>query len=500
MSIRIAIAGISHESLTFSPIPVGLEDFGVLRGEEILNAGGGGILEILGCPGLTETVRKLRVEPVPILVATSTAPGGWIAQDTYLRLRGDILDGLSRAGRLDGVCLLMHGGMLVENMWSGETDLVRSVRAAVGRDVLVSARLDLHANITEEFANKTDLWAAFRTAPHRDGRETLERALSMLAHCVRSDRQPRPVFIRLPMLLQGEKAMTDAEPMRHLLAMASALEERPGILNAQVLVGFAWMDAPHAGSSVVVIADGREHLAEARQAAAQLAQAMWDRREQFTFGQEVAATVDEAIEAAEAAPESTVFLTDSGDNVTAGAPGDGTYFLSRLLAKGVPDAVFAGIADAEAARICLARGLGATVDVSLGGKMDRAHGDPLRVRGLVEHVHRPDPASGQASIVTLRVRGVRILLADRRKAWTTLVDFTQAGIDPLGHKIVVVKLGYLFPELRDIAPREILVLSPGCADMDLTRLPYKYATRPVFPLDNDFDWAPVITNIHGSVE
>jgi hypothetical protein len=47
------------------------------------------------------------------------------------------------------------------------------------------------------------------------------------------------------------------------------------------------------------------------------------------------------------------------------------------------------------------------------------------------------------------------------------------------------------PELRAIAPREILTLSPGYADMDLTRLPFRHVSRPMYPLDQDFSWAPV---------
>jgi len=53
-----------------------------------------------------------------------------------------------------------------------------------------------------------------------------------------------------------------------------------------------------------------------------LAGAMWDCRRAFVYDQEVAPTIDNAIDCARSAPESTVFLTDSGDNVTAGAPGD----------------------------------------------------------------------------------------------------------------------------------------------------------------------------------
>jgi microcystin degradation protein MlrC len=299
------------------------------------------------------------------------------------------------------------------------------------------------------------------------------------------------------LLLPGEKATTDVEPMKSLLAMVAEIERQPGILTAELFVGFGWADAAHAGSSVVVIAEDEAHLPIARREAKRLAQTMWDQRHNFTFDQEVASSVDEAIDLALAASESTVFIADSGDNPTAGTPGDVSYFLARLLAKEVPDAILAGIPDKAAAQICFEQGLGATVTVSLGGKLDTEHSDPVTVTGIVEHLYQPGPDPKEAALVRLRVGGVRILVTDRRKYFSTLADFQKAGVEPLAHKIVVVKLGYLMPELRDAAPREILALSPGYSDMDFTRLPYKYVTRPIFPLDREFEWRPLITNIAG---
>jgi microcystin degradation protein MlrC len=283
--------------------------------------------------------------------------------------------------------------------------------------------------------------------------------------------------------------------MKTLIAMVKEIEKQPGILHAEVMVGFGWGDAPHAGSSVVVTAEDEAHLPLARIEAKRLAQMMWDRREDFTFDQEVAPSVDEAIDRALDAPESTVFVTDSGDNPTAGAPGDTPYFLSRLLVKDVPDAVLASMPDAEAARICFEAGEGATVSLSLGGKMDAAHGDPVEVTGTVEHLYRPEVGVKEAAMATVRVGGVHVIVTDIRKAFIYLDDFRKAGVEPLEHKLVVVKLGYLMPELRDAAPREILAISPGYADMDLTRLPYRYVTRPIFPLDKDFEWRPRICNV-----
>jgi microcystin degradation protein MlrC len=491
--MRIAIAGVGHETMNFSPISAGAEDFDVWREDEIL-----------AYPTIGDSVEQLQFEPVPILIANTRVPSGWVEEETYLDFRQEILAGLERAGTVDGVCLVLHGAMLVENIWSGETDLVRSIRALVGQDVLIAAMLDMHATLTEEFANKVDTWTGYRTAPHRDIDETLKRAFSLLTQSLRSGERPQPAFVRLPLLLQGEKATSRAEPMQGLLAMARQIQERPGILNAEVLVGNGWADSPHAGASVAVVAQDTEHLPLARCEAKRLAQAMWDARQAFTFDMEVCDSVDKAIQRALDAPEATVFLSDSGDNHTAGTPGDATYFLSRLLDMNVPDAVLASIPDAQAATACFEAGVGAEVRLSLGAKMDTIHGNPVEVAATVEHLY--DPASREepgpaglreAAMVTVRVGGVRIVVTDLRKAFMVMEDFAKAGVDPLAHKIVVVKLGYLMPELRDAAPREILVLSPGYADMELTRLPYAYVTRPIFPLDRGFDWHPLISNVVG---
>ena len=505
--MRIAIAGISHEALNTSPLLTKMEHFQVWRGQDLLQGenqfspyAAGASTGAVARPKyatLADMMQDLGAEPVPILHANGLAPSGTVEQGTYLQLRDEIIDGIQQAGQLDGICLILHGALLVENIWSGETDLVRSIRAVVGNDVLISARFDLHGNLTEEFANKTDIWTVYRTAPHRDAPQTLERAMTLLAHCIRGGHRPRPVFIRVPLLLPGEKATTDVEPMKSLLALVAEIGQQPGILTAEILVGFGWADAAHSASSVVVIAEDEPHLPHARRQAKRLAQAMWDQRHNFTFDQEVASSADEAIELALSAEESCVFIADSGDNPTAGTPGDVPHFLSRLLAKEVPDAIVAGIPDSAAAGICFEAGVGATVTLSLGGKLDTEHGAPVEVTGIVEHLYQAGPDAKDAAIATVRVGGVRILIADRRTYFSTLNDFRKAGVEPLDHKIVVVKLGYLMPELRDAAPREILALTPGYSDMDFTRLPNRYVTRPIFPLDEEFAWSPVITNVAG---
>lgn len=484
--MRIAIAGISHEALTFSPLTVGLDGFRVRRGQAVLDHLAERVS--LDYPG---------VELVPTLVASSVLPSGLVEQATYLQLRDEIVARLREAGPLDGICLILHGAMLVEHIWSGETDLVREIRAAVGYGPLLAIRFDMHANLTPELASKADLWTGFRTAPHRDINEAFTRTLDLLIRAVRSGRRPRPVFVPIPLLLAGEQAMTDFEPMRSLLGRVAAIERRPGILTADYLVGFGWADAPHSGSNVVVVAEDDAHLPAARDAARELAAAVWEARGQFSFAQEVAPSVDAAIERALAAPEPCVFISDAGDNTTAGATGDVPVFLERLLAHGARDAVIVSLLDPESARQCLEAGVGATVALRLGGKIDRVHGTPVPVTAVIERIYRPAENPQESAIVTIRVDGVRVVLTDRRRFFVRLADFALAGIDPLAHRIVVVKLGYLMPELYDIAPRSILTFSPGCSGLDFRALPYRYVTRPILPLDDEFPWQPAVANTAG---
>jgi microcystin degradation protein MlrC len=195
--------------------------------------------------------------------------------------------------------------------------------------------------------------------------------------------------------------------------------------------------------------------------------------------------VDEAIRRAMDATERPVYLSDSGDNVTAGGAGDIPLFAQRLLDLGAQNAVVAGLADPRAVGQCAAAGIGAEVSLSMGGELDRAHGTPLSMRGRVLHLGGTPP-----STAAVRVGGVTIILAADRRAFTDRAGMAAAGVDPMAQKIIVVKLGYLFPDLYDHAPRAIMALSPGATDLRLDRLPYHRMIRPIYPLDGDLAWEP----------
>ena len=466
--LRIAMGGIRHETNSFSPILTGYRDFNMKRGEAILS------------DELRQIAHRHKAALYPTFVA-GAMPNGLVRQAAYERLKTELLAELQATLPLDGVYLDLHGAMEVEAVGDGEGDLVTAVRRLIGPETLISVSLDLHGNISPTLVDQADILTAFRTAPHRDYEETRQRALALLGRALQEGLKPEAVLIKPPILLSGEAAVTERDPAQTLYARLPEIAQIPGIMDASLLIGCAWTDSVYTSTSVIVIAERNRTLA--RQEAAKLAQMIWNQRQDFDFGVETA-PVDEAIRRAMTAVERPVFISDSGDNVTAGAAGDIPYLAERLLALNAETAVVAGLTDAAAVQHCAAAGLGQIVTLSIGGKLDPANGQPLAVRGQVMHL------ASEAGLAVVRVEGVSLILTEERRAFTTRASIAAAGLDPMQQQVVVVKLGYLFPDLIDHVPRAIMALSPGATSLQLETLPYQHLSRPIFPLDPDLAWAP----------
>ncbi len=467
--MRIAIGGIATECCTFSPLLNELEYFQVRRGDELL----------AGYPFL----KQFDAEYIPTLQARAI-PGGSVAASAYQTLKGEFLELLRAAGDLDGLYLDMHGAMNVEGMDDAEGDWIEAAREIVGMDCMISASFDLHANISQREIDNLDMLTTFRTAPHVDVEETREKAFTMLMTCLEQGTRPQMAYIPVPVVLPGEKTSTEWEPGLSLYAPLPEIDKTPGLMDASVFVGYVWADEPRAHATIVVTGtDGAVIHAEA----VKLAQAFWDIRQDFRFGVP-AGEIDECIQWALDAPEQPVFISDSGDNPTAGGVGDTPLFLGRLLALKVPDAVVASIADAAAVTTCYEAGVGAEVSVSLGGKLDPIHAQPLAVTGMVKFLHETADESDRQAV--LQVDNVQVIITQRRRPYHHIADFERLGINPYDHKIVVVKVGYLVPELKAAAQKAFMALSDGAVNQAIERLPFKRIQRPMYPLDADMEWAP----------
>lgn len=490
---RIGIAGISIESSTFSPHLSGDEAFTIRTGDELLGY----------YPFLDEGA-ELRAAAtwVPIHHGRSL-PGGAVRPETYQRMKKAILTGIAETQPFDGFLLDIHGAMSVVGMVDAEGDLASAVREALGPDVLVSASMDLHGNVSRELLDAVDLITCYRMAPHEDAMNTKERAVHNLLTRLRSTdgadalaRRPWKAWRQVPLLLPGEKTSTRLEPARGIYAQVAEVAELPGVVDAALWVGYAWADEPRCQAAVVVTGDEKETVARE---AERLSRLYWDARDDFIFVGPTA-TLDGALHAALSEGAARPFvISDSGDNPTAGGAGDVSWTLGELLThselrESGRCVIHASIFDPAAVAQAVRAGVGATVTLDVGGRVDANPSGPVTITGEVHSLTDGDPYAGTQAVI--RRGSVHAIITERRKPFHTLQDFRMLGLEPTTADVVIVKIGYLEPELHEMAADWILALTPGGVDQDLLRLGHHNLSPGVHPFDVSVanpDLIPVVT-------
>ncbi|MCM3503763.1 M81 family metallopeptidase [Curtobacterium sp. ODYSSEY 48 V2] len=478
----IAIAGLAIETSTFTPTRTLAPAFHPDRGDEV----------VARYPFLASYADAAEFRGALIGHAL---PGGVVARPAYEELADEIVARLTEIGPVDGLWYDIHGAMVVEGLDDAETDLLGRIRAVVGPDVIVSASMDLHGNVTRELAHQVDLVTCYRTAPHEDTLETKERAVRNLVDVLTTrpvgGRRPVKAWIPIPVLLPGEQTSTRIEPAASIYGQVPEVEQEDGVLDAAIWVGYAWADQPRDRAVTVVTGWDRDVVAAG---AERLARAFWDAREDFVF---VAPTgsFDECLAAALAPGTARpFFVSDSGDNPTAGGSGDMTWGLTQVLAHPAfatpdgPTVIYASVPGPAAVAEAVAAGVGATVTVTAGAEVDDVHAGPITMTGRVHAVEHGDRDA--ETEVVLQVGSVFAILTTLRKPYHHEHDFTDLDLDPRRADVVVVKIGYLEPELFDMAADWMLALTPGGVDQDLLRLGHHRIERPLFPYDREFATPP----------
>ena len=476
--MRIAVGGIHIECSSYNPVPTGREAFRIVRAEALSRSPAFAFLA------------DYPAEFLPTLHARAI-PGGPIEPAVYLSLRDEFLDRLRALGPVDGLYLAMHGAMLVSGLEDAEGDWITRARAVVGEACAVSVSYDLHGNVSQRIVDSIDMFSTYRTAPHIDTEDTQRRSVGMLIRCLQTGERPCVAWAPVPVLLPGERTSTVDQPARDLYAALPEIDGRHGIWDASLTVGYVWADEPRATAAAIMTGTAPDRL---QAAAAALARRYWDARDAFAFGSEVgdiAFCVRRALSHRGPGP---IILADSGDNPTGGGVGDRADVLAELLARGVAGqtdsepVIIAAITDAPATGQAYAAGLGATVSLAVGATLDRAGSQPVTVAGTVAVLH-PVETPGEREAV-IAIGPIRLVLAARRRPYHCLADFVRLGLDPQRARLLVVKSGYLSPELAPIASLSLMALSPGVVDQHVERLPRLRKPHPTYPFDTGFEWTP----------
>ncbi|MEQ9441218.1 MAG: M81 family metallopeptidase [Cyclobacteriaceae bacterium] len=476
---RIAIAGIAIESSTFSPARTEEEAFHARVAEEIFSF----------YPFLSaDSLDRKRADWVPT-IRGHAIPGGMVTREAYESLVSKTLEMLQEHGPYDGLFFDIHGAMSVEGLDDPEGDFIVRVREVVGKETIISTSMDLHGNVSWRLAQNTDLITCYRMAPHEDALESKKRAVDNLLERIESGKG-KPAYkawIPVPILLPGEKTSTRIEPGKSLYAEVAPASQQEGVVDAAIWIGYAWADEPRNHAVVMVTGDDEEKVSST---AEDLASRFWEVRSEFGFVAPTA-SLKESLDMAIASDKHPFMISDTGDNPTAGGAGDVTWTLQEILARpeftseNGPSLIYASIPGPELVAKAVEVGVGGKVDATAGAAIDDRFAPPVKLTGTVEAIEHGDEDA--ETEVVVKVGSVHVIVTKKRKPYHHESDFTRLGLNPRETDIVVVKIGYLVPELYNMRADWIMALTPGGVDQDLERLDYQRINRPMFPLDKDME-------------
>jgi microcystin degradation protein MlrC len=471
---KIAIAGIAIESSTFSPAVTHEEAFRAKVGDEVFTdypfmSPDSGIID--------------RAEWLPTLRGHAM-PGGIVTREAYESLVTKTLDMLKETLPLDGLFFDIHGAMSVQGLDDPEGDFLVRIRELVGTDVMISTSMDLHGNVSQRLAQNTDLITCYRLAPHEDAIESKKRAVTNLLHRLENGKG-KPAYkawIPVPVLLPGEKTSTRIEPGKSLYAGIPGVLDVEKVMDASIWMSYPWADEPRNHGVVMAYGDDKEAVGKA---AEKLAHHFWNVRKEFDF---VAPTtyLEEALEKALASDKKPFIISDMGDNPTAGGAGDVTWTLHELfkhpaLQNSGKTLIYASIPGKDFVKKAIEAGVGGEIDATAGAEVDDRFAPPIRLKGVVTAIKKDSTNSE----VVVKSGNIYTIVTEKRNAYHYERQFTDLGLNPREADILVVKIGYLVPELYDMRGDWIMALTPGGVDQDLLRLPYKRVQRPIYPLDPD---------------
>ena len=480
---RIAIGGWQHETNTFGTYQANLHAFEqadewppLCAGQEMIELTSPVHLPIAGA---IQVLEKSECEIIPLLWCSAT-PCAHVTEDAFETICARLLQMIQQAMPLDGIYLDLHGAMVCEHLEDGEGEILRRIRKSVGEDIPIAVSLDLHANVTPEMVDYSNILEIFRTYPHIDMGETGARAARALVDMLENGTRLFSALEQIEFLIPLNFGCSLIEPCKSLYGDMPELIQG-GVRSVSFAAGFHLSDIYHVGPAVVAYGETQQH---ANQAAKQMADRIRNARPQFS---DKIWQPAEAINHAEKAISNgakTLVLADTQDNPGGGGAGDTTGLLQALIEGRCESALFGAISDPEVAEQAHLHGPGAQLEINLGGKSGMAGQSPLschaRVLALSDGrfiatgpmYKGADMQLGPCALI--EIHNIHVLVCSKPVQTADQSVFLHMGIDLSNYRLIAVKSSVHFRNhYTELADEILVVAAPGVVYADPSSLNYK---------------------------
>jgi microcystin degradation protein MlrC len=479
---RIAVGGFHHETNTFVDTSTDFAYFCSHRDRPPLVRRGDVLKWLNGVSfalsGFLQIMTKDH-DIVPLLW-TSGGAGGMVTREAFERIAAEFVAELSQQMPVDAIYLDLHGAMVTEDFEDGEGELLRRIRACVGREMPIVISLDYHANVTPAMVDRVDAVCGYLTYPHVDRPETGIRAARAMQHVLKNGRTPGRALRKVPFLIPLHSQCTMVQPSLGIIERAQSLESAD-LLTVSYLAGFPPSDIFYCGPSVVV--HGMTQVAADR-AADDVARFIASREAEFAVP---VLSPAEAVVRAKAITEGVtrpVIIADTQDNPGAGGSADTTGLLFALVEGGAEGAALGYLCDEQAVKAAHSAGKGANITLELGGRSGPQGVVPFRGTFEVKElgdgkIRTTGPVSGNRNVdlgpmALLQVGGVQIAVTTKRMQALDQTPFRHLGVEPKEQKILALKSTVHFRgDFQALAEDILIAIAPGAHLADSSKFPYK---------------------------
>lgn len=490
---RILVVQCMQEISSFNPLKSGYENFLVERGDGLLvqrgrNTALGGAFGVFDARPDIEIVS---------CYSARAGSAGLLSAEGWLRLSSELIAAVEESLQgIDAVYVSLHGAMGADGELDPEGWILEQIRNRVGPAIPIVISLDLHGICTDRMLRQIDGFALYWTYPHVDFADTGRRAARLLLRIL-DGKVTRPTIARvvIPALVRGDELITKTGCYGDLLLDCRRLEAEGKVAAGGIMIGNPFTDIPELCSQVLIMTDGDP--ATATSEATRLAEAFWSLRHRM---QGKLVPIERAIAQARTI-EGPVVFTDAADATSSGASGDSNVLVKALHQAGYRRRVLAQVVDPAAAAAAHRAGVGATIEVTLGGAHDRARFTPWPVKAevallsngkaTVENTRAPLDA-GPCAVLTFD--GYTIVALSQTVGLQDRAVYYANGLDPRDFDLIVVKAPHTEYHMYDAwVAKNFNVDAPGSTSANLPYLGHTVCARPMYPMEDIAAFSPSAT-------
>ena len=448
--------------------------------------------ELIRKMGVKDIYDEAQIEIIPSIYADAGG-NGVVSRNAFDYIESCFINAVKEhLNEIDGIYLFLHGASEIEGIGSGDHHILREIRKVTGPYLPIAVVCDPHGNLCQEYVDNCTILRSYRESPHTDAQQSKRIVSKMLCDLLKDRQNIHAIYRKLPLILGGEQSVSTDEPVLSINKYMDEMEKDPRVRSVSWHVGYLRHDCDVAGCGIVIVPQNSEDHEYCETKADELAKYVWNKRHEFHYTG-LTAQPDEAIKIALETEGKPVFITDSGDNTTSGAPGWNTFILRQFLA--IKDlkkkVIFATIVDPITYKELLNYEDGSEAHINLGVGYDEYSAKValdviIKCKGPITGFMYRDHNKAYANCVIINVKDtpIDIMVADGRFAVCEVHQFKDAGAPLDDYDIAIVKQGYIFPELKEIGALSVMSLTMGATPQDTKRIPFKRIMRPMFPIDN----------------